>query len=36
VRIPWRAGSIDVDRIGVQYQDGLLRIQVPKMQEGWR
>jgi len=36
VRIPWRAGTIDLDRIRVQYQDGLLRIHIPKMQEGWR
>jgi len=38
VHIPWRAGSIDVDRIRVEYQDGLLRIRVPKTkaQEGWR
>ncbi|HZJ54553.1 MAG TPA: Hsp20/alpha crystallin family protein [Myxococcaceae bacterium] len=36
VRVPWRAGSIDVDRIRLQYQDGLLRIHVPKTQEGWR
>jgi len=36
VQIPWRAGSIDVDRIRVEYQDGQLRIRVPKAQEGWR
>jgi HSP20 family molecular chaperone IbpA len=36
VRIPWRAGTIDLDRIRVQYQDGLLRSHIPKMQEGWR
>lgn len=34
VHIPDSPGSIDVDRIGVQYQDGLLRIHLPKTQEG--
>ena len=36
VRIPWRAGSIDVDTIRVEYQDGLLQIRVPKAREAWR
>jgi HSP20 family protein len=36
VRIPWRSGSIDIDAIEVDYQDGLLRVQVPKAREGWR
>jgi HSP20 family protein len=36
VHLPWRAGSIDVDRIHVEYQDGLLRVRIPKSQEGWR
>ncbi len=35
-RIPWRAGSIDVDTIRVEYQDGLLRIRVPKAREARR
>ncbi|MGZ3445742.1 MAG: Hsp20/alpha crystallin family protein [Myxococcaceae bacterium] len=33
VRIPYRPGSIDVDRIAVEYQDGLLRIRLPKTLE---
>ena len=36
VRIPCRASSIDVDRIRVEYQDGLLRVRLPKLQEGRR
>jgi HSP20 family molecular chaperone IbpA len=36
VRIPWRAGSIDVDTIRVEYQDGLLHIRVPKPREARR
>jgi HSP20 family protein len=36
VHIPWRSGSIDVDRIRVDYLDGLLRIRVPKSQEARR
>ena len=36
VHLPWRAGSIDVDRIRVDYEDGLLRVRIPKAQEGWR
>jgi HSP20 family protein len=36
VRIPWRAGSIDIESIRVDYQNGLLRISVPKTREGWR
>jgi len=36
VHIPWRAGSIDVDRIRVSYEDGVLCVRVPKAEEGWR
>jgi HSP20 family protein len=36
VHIPYRPGSIDVERIGVEYQDGLLRIRLPKTQESRR
>ena len=36
VHIPWRAGSIDVDRVRVEQENGFLRIRVPKAQEGWR
>lgn len=36
VHLPWRPGSIDVDRTRVEYEDGLLRVRVPKAQEGWR
>ena len=36
VHIPYRPGSVDVDRIGVQYEDGLLRIRLPKAEEGRR
>lgn len=33
VRIPDSPASIDVDRVDVEYQDGLLRIHLPKAQE---
>ena len=36
VRVPCRASSIDVERIRVEYQDGLLRVHLPKLQEGRR
>jgi HSP20 family molecular chaperone IbpA len=36
VRVPCRAGLIDADRIRVEYQDGLLRVRLPKRQEGSR
>jgi HSP20 family molecular chaperone IbpA len=36
VHLPWRAGSIDVDGIRVEYEDGVLRVRVPKAPEGWR
>ena len=35
VRLP-RRDSIDTDGIEVGYQDGLLRIHLPKVREGWR
>jgi HSP20 family protein len=35
VRLPGR-GSIDIDLIEVEYQDGLLRIHLPKVREGFR
>jgi HSP20 family protein len=36
VHIPYRPGSIDVDRIGVTYEDGLLRIRLPKTEASRR
>jgi len=36
VHLPWRAGSIDPDGIRVEHEDGLLKVRVPKAQEGWR
>lgn len=36
VPIPCRPGSIDLDRIRVQYQDGLLRVHLPKVVGGRR
>ncbi len=34
--IPHGPGSIDVDRVVVQYQDGILRIRLPKTKESRR
>jgi Molecular chaperone (small heat shock protein) len=34
--LPYSPGSIDVERVGVQYEDGILRIRLPKTQESRR
>ena len=36
VHIPDSPASIDLDRVGVHYQDGLLQIHLPKVQESLR
>ncbi len=36
VHVPWRPGSVDAEKVRVEYEDGLLRIHLPKRQEGWR